>query len=559
MPKEYLKLKQVNCKHCYRCIRNCPVKAISFAHEQAHIVEDECILCGRCFVNCPQNAKEIRNDLPDAKRLIASGVPVYASVAPSFVANYPGTTIESMEKALKALGFAGAGETARGATQIKKLYDEMVNEGTQQVIIASCCHSLTMLLQRYYPQALPYLAKLASPMQAHCQELKKQYPSCHTVFIGPCVSKKAEIAQYPGAVDVVLTFEELSNWLTEADVKLEPGVDSRDEGKARFFPVPGGILRSMDCANPDYDYISVDGIDNCIKAIKGIVSGNLSKCFVEMSICTGSCIGGPIIGKAHHYPIRDHIAVASYAGKRDFSVDMPPIEELTRQFSASPCLRVNISDSAIREVLAKIGKTKPEHELNCGSCGYNSCREKAEAVILGKAELEMCLPFLKEKAESFSESIFNNTPNGIIVLNESLVVQQLNQAACDILNLRNKEALLGSQIVRVLDPDVFVEVIQSKKNIYDRRVCLVEYKRYVQQTVLFDANYRIFILIMRDVTKDETTREQNDAMRRKTAAITSEVIAKQMRVVQEIASLLGETTAETKIALTRLKESLQLE
>ena len=194
MPKEYLQLKQVNCKHCYRCIRNCPVKAISFSHEQAQIVESECILCGRCFVNCPQNAKEIRNDVAEAKALIASGEAVYASLAPSFVANYPGVNMESMEKALKSLGFAGAGETAVGATIVKKRYDEMLARAEQSVIISSCCHSVTMLLQNYYPKALQYLAKVVSPMQAHCQELKKLHPGARTVFIGPCVSKKAEAA-----------------------------------------------------------------------------------------------------------------------------------------------------------------------------------------------------------------------------------------------------------------------------------------------------------------------------------------------------------------------------
>ena len=148
-----LTLKKSNCKNCYKCIRHCPVKSIRFSGNQAHIIEDECILCGQCFVVCPQNAKEIRNDTGAVRELIAAGKPVYASVAPSFVANYPGATIAGMDKALRALGFAGASETAIGATSVKTLYDEMCERGTDDVIISSCCHTVNLLIRKYFPGA----------------------------------------------------------------------------------------------------------------------------------------------------------------------------------------------------------------------------------------------------------------------------------------------------------------------------------------------------------------------------------------------------------------------
>ena len=559
MPKEYLKLKQVNCKHCYRCIRNCPVKAISFSHEQAQIVESECILCGRCFVNCPQNAKEIRNDLPAARALLASGAPVHASVAPSFVANYHGMGITAMERALKKLGFAGVSETAVGAAIVKNRYDAMLEEAEQKVIISSCCHSITMLLQRHFPEALPFLAPVASPMQAHCRAIKEEHPGAKTVFIGPCISKKAEAELYPGAVDCVLTFEELSTWLAEENVSLKKTADKGERGKTRLFPTTGGILRSMKRPNPDYSYITIDGVGNCIRAVRDILEGGLDNCFIEMSACSGSCIGGPIMEKAKVAPIREFTSVNRYAGSRDFTVAMPEKNALARHFKAEKRPGVTISESAIAEVLRQTGKTDPEHELNCGTCGYNTCREKAAAVIMGKADVSMCLPFLKARAESFSDSIITHTPNGIIVLNESLVVQQVNQAACRILNLQCAYDLVGSQVVRVLDPDVFVEVLNNKRDIYDRQIYLAEYRRYVRQTIIHDREFHIIILIMRDVTEEETARGQGLAISRQAAEVTNEVIEKQMRVVQDIASLLGETAAETKIALTRLKESLKLE
>jgi uncharacterized Fe-S cluster-containing protein len=209
------------------------------------------------------------------------------------------------------------------------------------------------------------------------------------------------------------------------------------------------------------------------------------------------------------------------------------------------------TEEEIKAILQKIGKTKPEDELNCGSCGYDTCREKAIAVYFGEADLNMCLPYLKEKAESFSDTIINNTPNGIIVLNELLEVQQINAAACRIMNIRRASDVLGEQVVRIMDPRSFLEAMEEGKNIQGKRVYLSEYKKYVEETVLYDPSYHIIMGIMRDITDEESAHEQKEEISRQTIDITDKVVEKQMRIVQEIASLLGETTAETKIALTR--------
>jgi uncharacterized Fe-S cluster-containing protein len=214
------------------------------------------------------------------------------------------------------------------------------------------------------------------------------------------------------------------------------------------------------------------------------------------------------------------------------------------------------SEADIKAIMAKIGKTKPEDELNCGSCGYNTCREKAAAVYYGKADLTMCLPFLKEKAESFSDTIIKNTPNGIIVLNEMLEVQQINAAAREIINIKRASDVLGEQVVRIMDPRVFQEVMDKGKRVHNQRTYLAEYEKYVEQTVIYDKSYHIIMCIMRDVTDEENAREQKEEISRQTIDITDKVVEKQMRIVQEIASLLGETTAETKIALTKLKDLL---
>lgn len=551
-----LTLKKSNCKNCYKCIRHCPVKAIRFSGNQAHIIGDECILCGHCFVVCPQNAKEIVNETEKVRVLLQS-YPVYVSLAPSFIANYEGVGINAMRTALKKLGFSDVEETALGATVVKNEYDRLLREEKRDIVISSCCHSVNLLIQKYFPKELPYLADVLSPMQAHCADLKRRHPGAKTVFIGPCVAKKDEAAHYDGIVDAVLTYEELTEWLNHEGVVLEKEMDSQQESRARFFPTTGGILKTMNLDAPGYRYMAIDGIENCISALKDIENGNIHHAFIEMSSCVGSCVGGPVMEKYHPSPVREYIAVAEYAGDKDFVVEQPDSNDLRKHFSLIERENKMPSEYEINAALRQMGKMSKRDELNCGSCGYNTCREKAIAICQGKAEASMCLPYLQKKAEGFSDRIVNNTPNGIIVLNDAFEVQQINEAAMDIMHIRSASDVLGEQVVRIMDPAVFYEVQKKKFNVHNRRVYLAEYKRYVELTVVYDTDNHLFIGIMRDITDEEKEREKKESISKQTIETADKVVDKQMRIVQEIASLLGETAAETKIALTKLKESIK--
>lgn len=557
MSTRVLTSKKNNCKNCYKCIRYCPVKAIKFSDNQASIVEEECILCGKCYTVCPQSAKEVRNDIDIVKEMLAKGETVFASIAPSFVANYDGANITSMTNALKKLGFSGAEETAVGATVVKREYDKMANEGKKDIIISSCCHSVNTLVQKYYPEALEYVADILSPMQAHCKKIKEEHPGSKTVFIGPCISKKDEADMYPGITDAVLTFEELDGWFSQAGIEIEKCEDEISGGKTRLFPTSTGILKSMDCENADYTYIAVDGMDNCMAALEDIKNGGMKNCFIEMSACSGSCVNGPAMSKKSYRYVKNTLAVNRYAAKEDFDVEQPKdISALKKDIPFIGVRHTMPGSKAIEEILNRMGKTRPEQELNCGSCGYDTCREKAVAVLMGKANLEMCMPYLKDKAESFSDNIIKNTPNGIIVLNEDYEVQQINAAAKQIMNIKSSDDVLGNPVVRILDPSRFMQVLSTGHDIKNERVYLADYDKYVEETIIYDKSYHIIISIMRDVTENELEHEKRLENTKNTIEITDKVIDKQMRVVQEIASLLGETTAETKIALTKLKENL---
>ena len=551
-----LTLKKSNCKSCFRCVRKCPVKAIRFSGNQAHIIGNECILCGNCVVQCPQNAKEIADGIEKTRVLIQSGDPVIVSLAPSFIANYDGVGIESMRRALKKLGFTDVEETAIGATIVKKEYERMIREEERDVIITSCCHSINLLIQKRFPACLQYLADVMSPMQAHCSDIKKRIPNAKTVFIGPCVAKKDEAEYYENIVDAVLTFEELDRMLEKEGVKLEIESDSSENSRARFFPTTGGVLKTMAQDAPGYTYMALDGVENCMTALADIASGKIHKCFVEMSACIGSCIGGPVMNRTKKPLVSDYLKVANYAGTRDFEVNQPIPAELKKNFTAIEHKLPVPSETEIMTVLRQMGKFKPSDELNCGTCGYNSCRDKAIAIIQGKAEISMCLPFLKDKAESFSDTIVKNTPNGLIVLNENLEVQQINNSARKIMNIRSASDVLGEPVIRILDPTPFSQVKTSGRSIRNRRTYLAEYKKYVEQTVVYDTDSRMLIGIMRDVTDEVETEERKESISRQTVEVADKVVEKQMRIVQEIASLLGETAAETKIALTKLKESI---
>ena len=551
-----LTLKKSNCKSCFRCVRKCPIKAIRFSGNQAHIIGNECILCGNCVVQCPQNAKEIADGIEKVRVLMQSGDPVVVSLAPSFVANYGGIGIESMRRVLKKLGFYDVEETAIGATIVKNEYERMLEEEERDIIITSCCHSINLLIQKRFPECLEYLADVMSPMQAHCSDMKKRIPNVKTVFIGPCVAKKDEADYYTDIVDAVLTFEELDQMLADAGVELDLETDSSENSRARFFPTTGGVLKTMAQTAPGYTYMAIDGVENCMVALNDIASGKVHKCFIEMSACIGSCIGGPVMSRTKKPLVSDYLKIASYAGEHDFEIKQPNPAELRKNFSVIEHKLHDPSEAEIMSVLRQMGKFKPSDELNCGTCGYNSCRDKAVAVIQGKAEISMCLPFLKDKAESFSDTMVNNTPNGLIVLNEDLEVQQINNSARRIMNIRAASDVLGEPVVRILDPTIFTTVKNTGRTVRDQRTYLAEYKKYVEQTVVYDADSRMLIGIMRDVTNEEMEREKNARLSKHAVEVADSVVEKQMRIVQEIASLLGETAAETKIALTKLKESI---
>ncbi len=551
--REILGLKKTNCKSCHKCIRNCAVKSIRFTAGQAHIVEDECILCGRCFAVCPQDAKVIASDMEKVRIMLQTGT-VYASIAPSFAASYPGVGIDALEDALKKLGFAGAEETAVGATIVKKEYERILDEEKPNILVSSCCSSINLMLRKYYPEALFTLAPVITPMQAHCRDIKRRHPEAKTVFIGPCISKKSEAAE-EDAVDAVLMFDEFNRWLREEGIELGRRDDIRKGGRARVFPTAGGIIETMD-KNSEYTYVAVDGVKKCMDVLDEIKEGRLHNCFIEMSACEGSCADGPILDKMKNTPAQNYLQVVRYAEKEDFAVEKYAKKEIAAVYEPFELEAEQPSEAEIKAMLLKMNKLSKEDELNCGSCGYCTCREKAIAIIQGKAEISMCLPYMLSQMENLSDSVVANFPDAILVLNDELEIQKINPKAKKILRIRDESDVMGEHIGRLLDPEPFEMVMLKKKDLMYEQLYLAEYECYVEQTIIYNREGHQFICILCDITADMALREKKLANQNQAFEIANDMAKKQLKIVQSIASLLGETTADTLIALEHLKETI---
>ena len=446
---EVIRLSEMNCRDCYKCIRNCLLKAIRYSDGHAEIIQEECIQCGECLVACPRHGQMEQGDLELVRRQIRAGREVIASVAPSFIADFDVGSIEDLREALVQLGFADAQETAIGAEIVSREYEKIMANGETDVLISSSCPPINLLIRKYYPEMLKYLAPVESPMEVHCRRLRREHPDAMIVFIGPCYAKQGEAIE-TGCCDAVLLFTDVKRWMHEVGV-VPPnrGISVIRGGyRARRYARQDGIVKAM-TREPGWNRVSIDGVGDCIAALDEMRQGGMSKVFLEMTACEGSCVNGPAI-RSNRYEnrIRGTVAVNSYAGEKDFGVTES--RNIRKVFAPDPVVRVQPDEDAVERVLLRLGNSTAVQALNCGCCGYPTCREMASAICQGKAQMDMCLPYLREKAERHSKEVVDNTLEA-----------------------------------------------------------------------------------------------------------ADQLIEKQMRVVQNIASILGETTAETKVMLTRLKDAIQ--
>lgn len=564
---KFLNFSEANCKNCYKCLRHCPVKAIKIKNGQANIVEERCIGCGQCLVVCPQEARNIKSDLEEVREAIKSNKKVIVSIAPSFAGVFNVKHGGEIVTGLKKIGFSIVEETAIGAEVVAKLYKSFIENSKLENIITTSCPSANYLIEKYYPSLVKYMIPVVSPMVAHGKMIKHRYGmDSYVVFIGPCTAKKIEAVnfQHEGIIDAVLTFEELSEWFKKEDINLEElepmPFDSQTNKTGRGFPIKGGVLNSFTDKSimEKYDFITIDGIKDCMNAFESLNSGNLNKVCLEVNVCNGSCIGGPVMPKEEtdYYNrlkrIKEYLHQREKDNEDKYIYNVENID-FTKRFFDRKLSKQKASEKEIERILRKMGKYEKSDELNCGACGYNTCREKAQAVYEGMAEMEMCLPYMRSKAESLNNIIVENSPNAIMLVDEELRIKEFNPTAERIFKVK-AENIMDKPLAVLIDDSKFIEVKESRENILKQKESYPAYGVVLMQNIIYLEKQNVILAIMVDITVEEANKKELMRVRENTLDAAQSVIEKQMRVAQEIASLLGETTAETKMILTKLKQ-----
>lgn len=548
--------RSADCKDCYRCLRVCPVKAISVKDGQAKVLDEKCILCGKCVLECPQQAKLIKSEVYKVRDFLSSQSKVVLSIAPSFPA-YFNTDSKNLFARLRALGFFAVEETSIGAYYTAEAYKYFFQE-SEQLVISSCCPVIVNFIEIFFPELVTNLAPVASPAIAHGLSIKERLGwDTRIVFAGPCIAKMVERGK-EGRIDAVLTFAQLEELLKQEKVlaKQEKYLEKSFKLETRLFPLPGGTIMSfVNNQLQDAQVETVTGLEDCWHTLTSIKEGKLDLKFIELMACRGGCIDGPVMDHKKSLPERKRYVVDFYNQFKNLpDKELYPMTGtlLTRNFKPRPYREEEVPEETIRQILAQIGKYSTEDEKNCGGCGYITCREKAQAVYRGHAELEMCMSYMKSKAESRAHTIVNSTPNGIIVFDENLQIKELNPAAKDFFAFYELD--VGDNLADFLNTEHFLQVINTGVSIKDYTICYDELDLCTRQIVvpMANSNENLYMAIITDITESIKERREMEQIKEKILSKAQHVINNQMLVAQQIAGLLGETTAETKTTLLEL-------
>ena len=543
-------------------MRACPVKAIGINKGHAHVIEERCILCGRCVVECPQQAKEIDRQIEKLIAAIVNGKQVIISLAPSYVAAFPEYSWEDLTSRLVNTGISAVVETATAADLVSQTYETYIknNSPRKQPVISSCCPVIVNIIERYYPNLINNLAPVLSPMLTHAKLIKATFgQECFVVFAGPCIAKIAEGGSLGSQVDAVITFDQLKEWINQRNDTvpiLEPPALPVSAYAGRCFPVAGGILMPFKSKIAEEDVIAVDGIENCLEVFEGLSNQEFCPKFIESMACSGGCINGPAMG-ARQLTQTKRNNVISYAKSALHNnchwegESTASKMELSQSYSPKPINAIVPTEDEVLEILKQTGKFTLKDEKNCGACGYDTCRAKAIAAFQGIAEIDMCVPYMRSKAESFANIIVENSLNAIIAVNRKMIIKEFNPAVKRMFGT-TQEIYKGMSLTALFDCTDFIAVAKFGYKIIGKRVEYSSYGIITEQMIIPVPEHGLVIAIITDVTALEKKHQELQQMKLDTVEKATEIINKQMHVAQEIAGLLGETTAETKSTLLEL-------
>jgi len=547
------------CRDCYRCLRSCPVKAIRMEKGQAYVDSERCIACGTCIRECPQQAKSFRHDIDVAQKLIEDGHFVAVSIAPSFAAVFNGWQRARLASALRALGFRYIGQTSHGAYQISAHAKKIMSEG-EKSYIGTACPAQVNYIEKYQPELVGNLLPLLSPMAAHARMLKNKLgQDIKVVFIGPCVAKKSELfrSDIAKVVDCVLTFRELATWLEQRNIDLSTCEESNFDEKpirwAQLYPLPGGMIKTAGLEDDGLNMklLRVDGVAN-VRELLGDVPRESAYTLIEPLFCSQGCINGPGISMEKNIFERRKDIIEYDHDIEHLLTELPVIEgdifRTTFEGAAVPCREV--SEEEIQQVLERTGKADPQQQLNCGACGYDSCREKAVAVVLGMAELEMCIPYMRRLAERRTDQIVTTTPNGILILDEDLNILSVNPAFKKYFLC--SDAVLGRHVSYLMDPAPFEKLIAGTADLLDITVTHRHYNLHCRELLYILKEERQIVGIFMNITSQQEHEKKLNDIRSQTIEQANELLEHQIRMAQTIAQFIGESTARGEELVRKL-------
>ena len=551
------------CRHCYRCVRSCRVNSIAFRDGHAFVLPNSCILCGECLVHCPQSAKKMASDLEKVKELIRDGRKVVLSLAPSAIGVFGVGNYRRVKTALRKLGFSEIRSTAEGAALDTIEYVRLLREGSMKNIISTACPSVINLIEVHYPDLIPQLAPVKIPSGMHVHMLRDEFgPDAVIAFMGSCLAEKDR--SRTTRPDCVLSFEDFRRWMEEEKICLEDC--EPDEGSDEYlganlrYSLSGGLLRAVRAEEEargitdHYRKLYASSVEDCKEICEAIQSGAVNNCFIEMNTCHGGCINGTEASRrttGFKLKLELEEALPKYPADRGWLSEKMAKYQAVRGFTDRSVKEKMPTEEQIREILSATGKMHPDQDLNCGACGYSTCRAKAIAVFQGKAELEMCIPYLHKRASSLAHMIMETTPNAILILDENLRILDCSAAVQSFFGLP-AEKMYQHVLSEFMATGDVQEVFDSHISVQGKRVMYPERNLITFQNIAYVPESDYVILTIIDVTAEEQQMEKEYQKRKETVDLAHNVIYKQMRVAQQIAGLLGETTAETQTTLTKL-------
>lgn len=555
--------EQNDCQDCYKCIRECKLKAIKVVNNAAQILHSDCIYCGICTLICPVNAKKVRDDVTKVKSLLKRDQKVIVSLAPSFVTEFPNLSDEQIVAALKALGFTHVSETALGAQEVSKKVSEFIDNQDKGIYISSACPSVVEMICKHYPKYKNYITPFLSPLLTHSKFLKNEYgEDSHVVFIGPCIAKKAESDEFPELLDAALTFSDLKRWFEEENIDpyLFAGEQQAEvfvpgkAGKGVLYPIDGGMLMGVknNTTATDAVYMTFSGINNIQSVLKDLDKYKKSDVmFLELLACDGGCVNGPGTSKSYSTALK-RLEIIGRADKDlgfQLNVDFP----IERNFnSIVPVKKIEHSSNRIKEALTMVGKYSDKDEINCGGCGYNSCREFAGALLEDRSEPNMCVSYMRKIAHDKSSALLRKIPSGVVIVNDQLKIRDSNLSFARMMGPEIEQ--LYDTIPGLVDADLhkiapFYKLFSSalKTGVENMERDIRFGNKMFHITIFSIHKNKIVGAILRDMSEPFIQREE-------VISRAKSVNQKNLETVQKIAYLLGENASETEEMLNSIVE-----